>query len=116
VAVAGRAGAVPDKVAASEHYNTRIESLLIERVGVRFAERGGAAEGRREVREIARLPPELLRAWSSRRADIEAELAILSRRFQEEHGRPPTTIERAELAQQATLSTLSTRDPKHDPR
>ncbi len=102
-----------NKVAASEHYNTRLEALLIERIGVQFAERGDAAEGRREVREIAGLPPELLGAWSSRRADIETELAALARRFQDEHGRPPTTIERAELAQQATLST---RDRKHDPR
>ncbi len=90
-----------------------MEALLIERVGVRFAERGDAGEGRREVREIAGLPPELLHAWSSRRADIEAELTNLARRFQEEHGRPATTVERAELAQQATLST---RDPKHEPR
>ena len=102
-----------NKVAASEHYNTRLEALLVERVGVRFTERGDAGDGRREVREIAGLPPELLRAWSSRRADIEAELANLSRRFQDEHGRPATTVERAELAQQATLST---RDPKHEPR
>ncbi len=64
-----------NKVAASEHYNTRLEALLIERVGMRFSDRGDAAEGRREVREIVGLPPELLRAWSSRRADIEAELA-----------------------------------------
>ncbi len=102
-----------NKVAASEHYNTRLEALLVERVGVRFAERGDAGEGRREVREIAGLPAELLRAWSSRRADIEAELAALARRFQDEHGRPASTVERAELAQQATLST---RDPKHEPR
>jgi hypothetical protein len=77
-----------NKLAASEHYNTRLEALLIERVGVRFAERGNAAEGRREVREISGLSPELLRAWSSRRADIETELANLARRFQAEHGRP----------------------------
>ncbi|MDP9092590.1 MAG: relaxase domain-containing protein, partial [Actinomycetota bacterium] len=102
-----------NKVAASERYNTRLEALMIERVGVRFAERGDAGDGRREVREIAGLPPELLRAWSSRRADIETELAALARRFQAEHGRPATTIERSELAQQATLST---RDRKHEPR
>jgi len=102
-----------NKVTASEHYNTRVEALLIERVRVRFAERGDAGEGRRDVREIVGLPPELLRAWSSRRADIETELAALARRFQEEHGHLPTTIERTELAQQATLST---RDPKHEPR
>ena len=41
-----------NKVAASEHYNTRLEALLTERVGVRFADRGDAADGKREVREI----------------------------------------------------------------
>ncbi len=102
-----------NKVAASEHYNTRLEALLIQRVGVRFAERGDAADGRRDVREIVGVVPALLRRWSSRRGDIEAEMAVLAQRFQQDHGRPPTVIERQELAQQATLST---RDPKHAPR
>ena len=102
-----------NKVAASEHYNTRLEALLIERVGVRFADRGDAADGKREVREIVGLDPELLSRWSSRRGDIEVELAVLARRFQTEHHRPPTVVERQELAQQATLST---REVKHEPR
>ncbi|MDQ1682100.1 MAG: hypothetical protein QOH99_641, partial [Frankiaceae bacterium] len=102
-----------NKVAASEHYNTRLEALLIERVGVHFADRGDAAEGRREVREIVGIDPGLLRRWSSRHGDIEAELAVLARRFSDEHGRPPTVIERQELAQQATMST---REAKHQPR
>jgi len=46
-----------NKVTASEHYNTRLETLLIERIGVRFTDRGEAAEGRREVREIADFHP-----------------------------------------------------------
>lgn len=102
-----------NKVGASEHYNTRLEALLTERVGVRFADRGDAADGKRDVREIVGVEPALLRRWSSRRGDIEAELAVLSRRFQDDHGRPPTVIERQELAQQATLST---REAKHEPR
>jgi AAA domain/TrwC relaxase len=80
---------------------------------VRFADRGDAADGKREVREILGVDPALLRRWSSRRGDIEAELAVLARRFQDEHGRPPTVIERQELAQQATLAT---REAKHEPR
>jgi hypothetical protein len=36
-----------NKVAASEHYNTRLEALLTERVGVRPADRGDAADGKR---------------------------------------------------------------------
>lgn len=86
------------------------EARLIERVGVRFAERGDAFEGRREVSEILELPPELLRAWSSRRADIETELAALARRFRDEHSRPLTMIEPEQQA------TFSTRGPKHAPR
>ena len=102
-----------NKVAASEHYNTRLEALLTERVWVRFADRGDAANGKREVREIVGIDRGLLRAWSSRRGDIEAELAVLAHRFQDEHSRPPTVVERQELAQQATLST---REAKHAPR
>jgi conjugative relaxase-like TrwC/TraI family protein len=102
-----------NKVAASEHYNTRLEALLTERVGMRFADRGDAADGKREVREIVGVDHALLRQWSSRRGDIEAELAVLARTFQDEHGRPPTVIERQELAQQATLAT---REAKHEPR
>lgn len=102
-----------NKVAASEHYNTRLEALLVERVGVRFDDRGDAGEAKREIREVVGVPRALLRAWSSRRADIEAELAVLARRFQDEHDRLPTNVERVALAQQATLST---RDPKRAPR
>ena len=80
---------------------------------MRFADRGDAADGKREVREILGIDPALLRRWSSRRGDIEAELAVLARRFQDEHSRPPSVIERQELAQQATLST---REAKHEPR
>ncbi len=97
--VAGRACAVPGtrSPAVQEHYNTRLEALLSERAGVVFTERGDAVDGKREVREIAGLPHELLRAWSSRRAgaDIEAELAYLSRRFQQAGTRPPGVHRRA---------------------
>ncbi len=102
-----------NKVAASEHYNTRLEAVLTERIGVQFADRGDAADGKREVREIVGVDHELLRRWSSRRGDIEAALVVLARQFQDDHGRAPTVVERQELAQHATLAT---REAKHAPR
>ncbi len=41
-----------NNVTASERYNTRLEALLIERLGVRFAERPGTDPAKRPVREI----------------------------------------------------------------
>jgi TrwC relaxase len=65
------------------------------------------------VREIVGLDAELLRVWSSRRADIEPALAALRLQFQADHGRPPTSVEAQKLAQQATLDA---REGKHAPR
>ena len=102
-----------NKVAASERYNTRLEALLTDRLGVRFADRDGGTLGKRAVREIVGFDGELLRVWSSRRADIEPALAELRLQFQADHGRPPTAVEAQKLAQQATLDT---REGKHAPR
>jgi conjugative relaxase-like TrwC/TraI family protein len=105
-----------NKVAASERYNTRLEALLVERLGVRFAERGDGPAGKRSVREIVGIDGadgKLPRMRSSRRTDIESALAELTSTFQREHGRPATTVETLALAQQATLAT---RDPKHASR
>ncbi|WP_375489903.1 MobF family relaxase [uncultured Jatrophihabitans sp.] len=101
-----------NKVAASERYNTRLEALLTERLGVRFANRA-TSDGKRPVREIVGFDTDLLRSWSSRRADIEPVLAQLRTQFQADHGRPPTSVEGQDLAQQATLTT---REGKHAPR
>ena len=57
------------KAMASEHYNTRLEAELTDRLGVRFVDRPGH-QGHRPVREIDGLDPRLLEAWSSRRSDI----------------------------------------------
>jgi conjugative relaxase-like TrwC/TraI family protein len=102
-----------NKVAASERYNTRLEALLTDRLGVKFADREGSSADKRAVREIVGLDNELLRVWSSRRADIEPALAALRLQFQADHGRPPTSVEAQKLAQQATLDT---REGKHAPR
>jgi len=119
-------------VAASERYNTRLEALLVQRLGVTFADRdpgnspldpapdpalapapGVPGAGKRAVREIVGVDGPLTRAWSSRRAAIEVRRAVLSADFQRAHGRPPTAKESLALAQQANLAT---RADKHEPR
>ncbi|GAA4404965.1 hypothetical protein GCM10023168_18220 [Fodinibacter luteus] len=100
------------KVMASEHYNTRLEAELTERLGVRFTERP-SPQGRRPVREIDGIDPRLIEMWSSRRVDITARQRELGAAFQADHGRAPTRIESLALAQQANLET---RPDKHEPR
>ncbi len=99
-------------VAASELYNTRLEAHMIDRANVRFVETS-RGRGKRPVREIEGMSSELMTRWSSRRAEIEARTAELSKKFQTEHGREPTNIEIIALAQQATLES---REAKHEPR
>jgi len=100
------------KVMASEHYNTRLEAELTQRLGVRFSERP-SLEGRRPVREIVGIDPRLLQVWSSRRSDITSRQRQLAASFQADHGRAPTRIESLALAQQANLET---RPNKKEPR
>ncbi|NHA67726.1 MobF family relaxase [Phycicoccus flavus] len=100
------------KVMASEHYNTRLEAELTDRLGVRFVDRPGP-QGRRPVREIDGLDPRLLEEWSLRRRDITDRQRELAETFQADHGRAPTRIQSLALAQQANLET---RPDKHEPR
>lgn len=101
-----------NKVAASERYNTRLEALLVQRLGVGFADRPGPAE-RRPVREIVGVWGPLTDAWSKRRHAITAETDRLAAPFEADHGRSPSPAESRELAQ---VATLSTREGKHEPR
>ncbi|MCW2528286.1 MAG: dnaG3, partial [Pseudonocardiales bacterium] len=102
-----------NNVAASERYNTRLEALLIDRLGVAFADRPGTDPAKRPIREIIGIDGALPQFWSKRRADIDVRRAALSAAFQADHGRPPTPAEAVELAQQATLAG---RNSKHAPR
>ncbi len=101
------------KVTASELYNTRLEAYLGQELGLGFAERGDAASGKREVREVVGVPAELTELWSSRRAAINAEYAVLAKIFLTDHGREPSSAESLALFQQANLAT---RAAKHEPR
>lgn len=98
------------KVTASEHYNTRIETELVARLGVEFADRDDTVGGKVPVREIRGVSTPLTRWWSRRRVAIEARQAEIAAEFQSRFGRPPTAIEAKSLADQATLET---RDAKH---
>jgi conjugative relaxase-like TrwC/TraI family protein len=102
-----------NKVAASERYNTRLEALVVDRLGVRFADRPSTDPSKRPVREIVGMDGPLPRLWSSRRRAIEVRRSKLARQFQADHGRPPTTVEAMSLAQRANLET---RQAKHEPR
>jgi len=99
-------------VAASERYNTRLEALLRDTLGVEFTERPGEP-GKRAVREIVGVDARLLNTWSARRRMIDVRRGELAGQFQVRHGRPPGPIEALKLAQQATLET---RQAKHEPR
>ncbi|MHB1008442.1 MAG: MobF family relaxase [Propionibacteriaceae bacterium] len=100
------------KVAASETYNTVLERGLAETFGVGFVERS-TVSGKRPVREVAGIAPELNARWSTRRGQIEHRRDELASAFLADHGRPPTEAEMIGLAQQANLET---RDAKHAPR
>jgi DNA primase catalytic core len=102
-----------NNVAASERYNTRLEALLIVRLGVRFANRPGTDPSKRPIREIVGVDGALPQHWSKRRASIDVRRAALAAKFQADRGRPPTANEARELAQQANLET---RQRKHEPR
>jgi DNA primase catalytic core len=101
------------KVAASEHYNTRIEAELVARLGVEFADRAEPTEGKLPVREIRGISTTLTTFWSRRRADIKTRQGELAAEFQQTFGRPPTAVEALWQAEQATLET---RDAKHEAR
>ena len=99
-------------VAMSETYNSRFEAYMIDYLGVEFAERP-TNTGKRPVREIVGVSPELIEFWSKRAKMIDARLDELMITFQREVGREPTAAEAYDLSQRATLET---RNAKKAPR
>jgi conjugative relaxase-like TrwC/TraI family protein len=99
-------------VAASERYNTRLEAQLVDRLGVTFADRP-AERGKRPVREIVGIDPDLLEVWSSRRQEITDRQTQLAAEFTRTHGRTPDAGETHDLFAQANLMT---RPAKPGPR
>src|SRR5262249_24019715 len=74
-----------NNVPAPERHNPRLEALLVDRLGLRFAERAGTDPGKRSVREVVGIDGDLPRAWSSRRVAIDVRRAELSAQFQRSH-------------------------------
>ncbi|MGC7260182.1 relaxase domain-containing protein, partial [Mycobacteroides abscessus subsp. abscessus] len=64
-------------VAMSETYNSLLEAYLIEFLGVQFVERP-TEPGKRPIREIAGISPELMEFWSQRAKMIDDRLAELT--------------------------------------
>lgn len=89
--------------AAGAVYGAHLERLLTERLGVVWE----TPEGRVPMREIAGIPAALRARFSTRRADVLATYDRLEAQWRDVQGRSPTTAERAELHQQATLRSRS---------
>ncbi|MBJ8344488.1 MobF family relaxase [Antrihabitans sp. YC2-6] len=100
-------------VCASEHYNTRLEAHLRNRLGLHFAERSSVENEKRPIREIVGVDYRLIERWSARSAAITERTGALANSFQADHGREPTPHEMFALAERATLETRQT---KHQPR
>ncbi|MGN7704988.1 MobF family relaxase [Cellulosimicrobium sp. 22601] len=91
-------------VAASERYNTNVETELRERLGVEFVEETRRA-GRQGVREVAGIDRGVREAFSRRRASIEDEYERLLGEYRAKHGHEAPRGMQFRLAQQATLET-----------
>ncbi|MFD7311029.1 MobF family relaxase [Promicromonospora sp. NPDC059942] len=92
------------KVAASERYNTRVEQLLVDVLGVAFhTETRG--RGKQGVREIVGIPKQLRDAFSRRRAAIQESYESLRAEYRAKYGHEPDTKTAYGLTQQANLDT-----------
>ena len=100
-------------VAASEHYNSSVETIAKQLLGVEFEVRADTAGKRHPIREVAGIPVEFIRSFSSRRAQIETRYDDLVVDFRRVHGHDPDHAAAFKLAEQANLAT---RGPKQPPR
>jgi len=90
--------------AASERYNTRIEQLLVEVLGVAFHTES-RGRGKQGVREIVGIPKQLRDAFSRRRAVIVESYENLRAEYRAKYGHEPATKTAFGLTQQANLDT-----------
>jgi conjugative relaxase-like TrwC/TraI family protein len=97
-------------VTASEHYNTRIQTHVADRLGLRFEARH-IARGRQPVIEVAGIPQPLLEHFSRRRAQLEARYDQLLADYRTRHGREPDFAASRRLAEQANLDTRRGKKP-----
>ena len=91
-------------VALSERYNAALADRLSADLGVQWEQRTRGAD-RNPAWEIAGIPDELVKAFSSRSRSIDTETDRLVPAYRATHGVGPTPKTVIKLRQQATLAT-----------
>ena len=89
-------------VECSELYNSRVQQYVAEKTGLQFEPR---MQNGKPIHEIVGISDETIRAFSSRRGDISAELDRVKEKFVADNGYEPSEKQLIKLAQQATLAT-----------
>lgn len=89
-------------VECSELYNSRVQQYVTEKTGLQFEPR---MQNGKPIHEIVGISDETIRAFSSRRGDISAELDKVKAKFVADNGYEPSEKQLIKLAQQATLAT-----------
>lgn len=89
-------------VECSELYNSRVQQYVTEKTGLQFEPR---MQNGKPIHEIVGISDETIRAFSSRRGDISAELDKVKEKFVVDNGYEPSEKQLIKLAQQATLAT-----------
>ena len=89
-------------VECSELYNSRVQQYVTEKTGLQFEPR---MQNGKPIHEIVGISDEMVRAFSSRRGDISAELDRVKEKFVADNGYEPSEKQLIKLAQQATLAT-----------
>lgn len=100
-----RGAMYPAVVALSELYDNVLADHITARLGVGWENRGTRHKAKNAVWELETVPSELIAAFSSRGADIEAEKERLVDAYRRQHGRSPSDRTVIRLRQIATLAT-----------
>lgn len=89
-------------VECSELYNSKVQEYVTNLTGLQFEPR---MQTGKPIHEIVGISDETIRAFSSRRGDISAELDRVKAKFVADNGYEPSEKQLIKLAQQATLAT-----------
>ncbi|RUP70503.1 hypothetical protein D8M41_11340, partial [Rothia sp. HSID18069] len=89
-------------VECSELYNSKVQEYVTQLTGLQFEPR---MQNGKPIHEIVGISDEMVRAFSSRRGDISAELDKVKAKFVADNGYEPSEKQLIKLAQQATLAT-----------
>lgn len=89
-------------VECSELYNSKVQEYVTNLTGLQFEPR---MQNGKPIHEIVGISDETIRAFSSRRGDISAELDKVKAKFTDDNGYEPSEKQLIKLAQQATLAT-----------